>query len=933
MKFRISGVEYPNPAGKQYRMDGGKLTSDVEGSKQHRGKAIQYTFDDIADYAAWRKKMLERPGVMRTAGTFEESVTDGTVVGLSHEASDGMVARDNKHLAFRSGIGGIVTIDIDTIKQAPEEAAAVWTDGDVGSFLKAADVREYLISLMLELADTGMVVTPSTSAGITDVSGKLIKDSGGWHVEILVTDQSQIPAFLKALFEIEWASGERCWAFVDKGGQFQARGTVDKALARPHQPVFMAPGLGKGLKSNRVVMAFAGPPLDVGSLPKIANDVITKAKARREEAKSALKPDIARAMDSREQEEKRRQVDAGLSEAAAAEAARSVIRSQELRGEAMIFLDDGDTISAAELVMNPGKYDGRLCSDPIDPTYAGGAPKGKIYANGGYRPGIHNIHDGRFYHARHTPDTFYSCTEKMADGDIVRNFALTKCVKHIDEVSLEKAACKRLGLGNRTKEFRADIADFHEEARRRAKERTSGNRDADFDLFEDGLVEAIGIDELIPAHGFPKTVTVGNDALRVLEHTDNYDYMLRRYGISLQYDVILKEEVWTFPGVRSDTDNASNSFLGKVRDLATVSGMPSLYIKQTIMGLADANPVNPVVDYLTSLEWDGRRRIPSLVDEMGVPMERVKSSIIALQLFMIQACAAADGSERAREGARPAYEYVMVWCADQGAGKTKGMAGLIPKPLQKYYKIGAVLDVHKPDSVKETTAAWIVELSEIDATFKKSDAVAIKAFLSREVDTIRLPYAPRHSKFQRRCCYFGTVNEAQYLIDRTGNRRYLPMSINTGIVDWDADEVDQLWAEAWAEYAGGAKWWPDDDEAVLLERAAESHRTRSAIEEAIENYYAWGEEPRSDRKTATEIYNEVFESQSPRDIGDHKVREVGNAMRKFWMANGGVRDDGVIMIRLNGEMVRANAPSGQNRGWLVPPTARSMLVEKNKEKG
>jgi hypothetical protein len=159
------------------------------------------------------------------------------------------------------------------------------------------------------------------------------------------------------------------------------------------------------------------------------------------------------------------------------------------------------------------------------------------------------------------------------------------------------------------------------------------------------------------------------------------------------------------------------------------------------------------------------------------------------------------------------------------------------------------------------------------------------------------------------------------------------MSINTGIVDWDADGVDQLWAEAWAEYAGGAKWWPEDYEAVLLERAAESHRTRSAIEEAIENYYAWGEEPGSDRKTATEIYNEVFESQSLRDIGDHKVREVGHAMSKLWLANGAVREDSDVMVRLNDKVVRAKAPSGKNRGWLLPPTARSMLVEKNKKKG
>jgi putative DNA primase/helicase len=60
------------------------------------------------------------------------------------------------------------------------------------------------------------------------------------------------------------------------------------------------------------------------------------------------------------------------------------------------------------------------------------------------------------------------------------------------------------------------------------------------------------------------------------------------------------------------------------------------------------------------------------------------------------------------------------------------------------------------------------------------------------------------------------VNDSQYLIDPTGNRRFLPIAI-TRTIDTDglATERDALWAEAVAAFYAGVPWHLDASEEAL----------------------------------------------------------------------------------------------------------------------
>jgi predicted P-loop ATPase len=61
-------------------------------------------------------------------------------------------------------------------------------------------------------------------------------------------------------------------------------------------------------------------------------------------------------------------------------------------------------------------------------------------------------------------------------------------------------------------------------------------------------------------------------------------------------------------------------------------------------------------------------------------------------------------------------------------------------------------------------------------------------------------------KMQRRFVMIGTTNRSQFLIDPTGNRRFMPLEIASGfLVPWRklASQRDRLWSAAVAAYKSG----------------------------------------------------------------------------------------------------------------------------------
>lgn len=95
----------------------------------------------------------------------------------------------------------------------------------------------------------------------------------------------------------------------------------------------------------------------------------------------------------------------------------------------------------------------------------------------------------------------------------------------------------------------------------------------------------------------------------------------------------------------------------------------------------------------------------------------------------------------------------------------------------------------------------INEWSELDGFTAKTYEGTIKAFLSRQEDQFRLPYAKDLITYPRRSVIVGSVNEAQFLTDMTGNRRFHVVPVSW-IVPPDELELirDPIWAGVIRDY-------------------------------------------------------------------------------------------------------------------------------------
>jgi putative DNA primase/helicase len=203
---------------------------------------------------------------------------------------------------------------------------------------------------------------------------------------------------------------------------------------------------------------------------------------------------------------------------------------------------------------------------------------------------------------------------------------------------------------------------------------------------------------------------------------------------------------------------------------------------------------HPVREYLAAQEWDGVARLDTWLETyLGASGPPIYVRAVGPK-FLISAVA------RVMEPGCQA-DHCLVLEGEQGTGKSSA-AAILGAP----WVADTLPDVTSKDAALQLDGLWIVELAELAAT-RGREVEHVKAFLSRRTDRYRPPYGRRAVDVPRQCVFVATTNEAHYLKDPTGNRRYWP--IRCGTINRDGLRADrnQLWAEAFARYQAGAIWY------------------------------------------------------------------------------------------------------------------------------
>ncbi len=326
----------------------------------------------------------------------------------------------------------------------------------------------------------------------------------------------------------------------------------------------------------------------------------------------------------------------------------------------------------------------------------------------------------------------------------------------------------------------------------------------------------------------PLVMVNGNG--KPLKHVANLAEICRRLGIVIRYNVIAKEEEIIIPGQGFSIDNEANAAMAWLVSECSRFNFDTGGIDAMVTFLADQNQYNPVSQWIESKRWDGAERLNDLCETITTDgSKELRNTLI--KRWMISAVAAAY-SDRGISAAG-----VLTIQGDQYIGKTKWLKDLVPKDSE-LFKDGIVLRVDDKDSVKQACSFWIVELGEVDDTFKRSGASALKAFLTQDNDVLRRAYARKESKYPRRTVFAASVNPKQFLNDPTGNRRYWTVSA-TAINHNHGIDMQQVWAEVKYLLDKGEGYYLTTEEMAMLNSSNEEYTSNDPIEELILTKLDW----------------------------------------------------------------------------------------------
>lgn len=256
-----------------------------------------------------------------------------------------------------------------------------------------------------------------------------------------------------------------------------------------------------------------------------------------------------------------------------------------------------------------------------------------------------------------------------------------------------------------------------------------------------------------------------------------------------------------------------------------ITGKDRLYDATALC--AHKHTLNDVRDYLISLTWDGAKRLDTLLtDYLGAEDNAYTRAVARKSLTAAVARAMTPGVK---------YDYMPILAGPQGIGKST-----LLRLLGLRWYSDSLTTFEGKEAAEMVQGTWINELGELNG-LSRSETNSVKQFLSRTEDIFREPYGRRTGLYPRRCVFFGTTNDSEFLRDRTGNRRFWPVDVGLQPVTKNVftqleEEVPQIWAEAYFWWQMGERLYLTGEAATLSVEQQETHRETNAKEGLIREF-------------------------------------------------------------------------------------------------
>jgi predicted P-loop ATPase len=242
---------------------------------------------------------------------------------------------------------------------------------------------------------------------------------------------------------------------------------------------------------------------------------------------------------------------------------------------------------------------------------------------------------------------------------------------------------------------------------------------------------------------------------------------------------------------------------------------------------AHKHTFNDVREYLSGLKWDGIKRLDTaFIDYLGAVDSVYSRAVTRKSIVAMIARAMVPGCK---------YDYMPILAGPQGLGKSTFFSIL----GHRWYS-DSLQTFEGKEASEMIQGVWLNEIGELTG-MTKSETNAIKQFLSRREDIYREPFGRRTKAFPRRCVFFGTTNDSEFLKDKTGNRRFWPVDVgilepSKSVFNQLEDEAPQILAEAFVYWQLGEPLYLSGDAAEAAKVVQESHQESNPKEGIIREF-------------------------------------------------------------------------------------------------
>ena len=267
------------------------------------------------------------------------------------------------------------------------------------------------------------------------------------------------------------------------------------------------------------------------------------------------------------------------------------------------------------------------------------------------------------------------------------------------------------------------------------------------------------------------------------------------------------------------------------------------FLYQLVSGAA----VDPFLEYVRGLKWDGVVRIPEMISNL----DHTEYTRAWCEKFLYSLI-----HRLVNPGAKVDYVFTMV-----GVSNTRKTSffnsitmGLLPTAAFTQ------LPTENKDQLMKTQSSAVVIMDEVDNLIDKgksrgASAGELKAFITETTDTYRPPYGRTEKVFPRRYVLVATSNRKDFISDLDGHRRWAVLEITEQIPDeltpdGDRKYWDLLLAEAYHRYTAEGYRGPSDSDFVRLSEASRLEHLDDPVYDSIVD---WLDRPAAERTMSTAI--------------------------------------------------------------------------------